>query len=165
MDLLLQPHTGLMIWTVVTFLCLVLVLTKAAWKPILNGLNTRESKIKNDLERAEKSQQEAEALRLQFESKLAEAQKTIQDMLAKARADAEKSRAQLMEVAKGESEKILEKGRKDLSAETDRLKEELRQEVAGLSVAIAEKILQRSVDGKIQEEVLKDSLKKIEVTR
>ena len=58
MDKLLQPDTGLMIWTVVTFVLLVLVLTKAAWKPILDGVNSREARIREDIERAEKANAE-----------------------------------------------------------------------------------------------------------
>ena len=121
MDALLQPNTGLVIWTVVTFLCLVLILTKAAWKPILDGLNNRESKIKSDLERAEKAQKEAESLRQNFEMQMTEAQKTIQNMMAQAKADGEKTRAQLLSAARDEANKIVEKGRKDLAGETDHL--------------------------------------------
>ncbi len=161
MDLLLQPNTGLVIWTIVTFLLLVLILTKAAWKPILEGLNNRESKIKSDLERAEKAQKDAESLRQSFEGQLADAQKTIQNMMAQAKADGEKTRAQLLSTARDEAEKIVEKGRKDLAGETDRLKEDLRNEVGGLAVLIAEKVLARSIDPKIQEQVLKDSLQEI----
>jgi len=150
-----------MIWTVVTFLLLVLVLTKAAWRPILKGLETREGKIKGDLDRAEKSQTEAEALRLKYETQLADAQKTIQDMVNLARVQGEKTRSGILASAKEESEKILERGRSELAGETERLKGELRGEVANLSVEIAEKILQKSVDKKVQEQVLADSLKSL----
>ncbi|OVE77329.1 ATP synthase F0 subunit B [bacterium F11] len=158
MDTLLNPNPGIMIWTIVTFLVLLLVLTKTAWKPILDGLNQREGKIRNDLDRAEKSQKEAEELRLNYERQLAEAQKTIQEMVNQAKADGEKTKSQILSEAKSESDRILEKGRKDLSHEVGRLKGELRQEVAGLSVQVAEKIMGRSVDKKVQEEVLKTSL-------
>lgn len=165
MDALLNPHSGLVIWTIITFLCLVAILTKAAWKPILNGLESRESKIKNDLDRAEKAQKDAEVLRADFESKLSEAQKTITNMMQEARADGEKTRAQILSAARAEAEKLLEKGRKDLAGETDRLKSELRNEVTSLAVVMAQKVLEKSVDPKIQEEVLKKSLKEIAEVR
>lgn len=165
MENLLQPHTGLMVWTVVTFLGLVAVLGAFVWKPILSGLQAREGKIKSDLERAEKAQKDAEALRLQFESQLSEAQKTIQQMMAQARSDAERSRIQMLESSKQEAERLLEKGRKDLAGETERLKLELQNEVAVLSVSIAEKILERSIDSHIQTQVLKESLKTLEGVR
>lgn len=159
MDKLLQPDLGLMVWTAVTFLLLVLILTKAAWKPILDGINKREGKIREDIERAEKSQSEAEKLRQQYETQLAEAQRTIQDLISQARKEGEKARADLLTAAKQESEKIVEKGRRDLEGETDKLRAKLRSEVAELSLSVAEKILNRSVDKKIQDEVFKDSLK------
>ena len=53
MDKLLNPDLGLIITTIVTFVLLVFILKKAAWKPILEGINQREGKIRGDLDRAE----------------------------------------------------------------------------------------------------------------
>lgn len=162
MDTLLNPDKGLLIWTVVTFVVLVFVLAKSAWKPILNGLEARENRIKTDLDRAEQAHKEAEALRIQYETQLAEAQKNVQSMVAQAKADAEKTKSELLAEAKTESDRIIERGRKELDGEAERLKTELRGDVANLSVQIAEKLLNRSVDSKIQQQVLKDSLSRIE---
>ena len=60
MERLLQPDTGLMIWTVVTFLGLVLVLGKFAWKPLLQALNEREAGIKRAIEDAQGARAAAE---------------------------------------------------------------------------------------------------------
>lgn len=161
MDMLLQPNTGLIIWTIVTFVCLVLVLTKAAWKPILSGLESRENKIKSDLDRAEQAQKDAEALRVKFESQLAEAQRTIQNMMAEAKADGERTRGQMLSTAREEAERVLEKGRRDLVSESDRLKQDLRKDVAGLALELAEKALGQALEPKLQEKLLGDSLKEI----
>ena len=161
MDTLLNPDIGLMVWTWVAFGLLLAVLWKMAWGPILGGINNRESKIKSDLSRAEKAQADAEVLRKQYESQLAEAQRTIQDMVSQARKDADRSRAELLTAAKAESERVLEKGRRDLAGEAEKLKVELRTEVAGLSMSIAEKIVNRSLDARVQEDILKDALKNI----
>lgn len=147
-----------MVWTIVTFLLVLLVLTKTAWKPILDALNKREKKIKDDLERAENSQKEAEALRQKYETQLAGAQKSVLDMINQASVEGEKTRSKILEEAKKESGRILEKGRQELAGEAERLKQELRKDVAELSVDIAEKILGKAVDQKLQEEVVKSSL-------
>ena len=159
MDKLLNPDLGLMITTIITFVLLVFILKSAAWKPILDGINEREEKIRGDLERAEKSQAEAESLRKKYEEQLNDAQRSIQDMVAQARKDGEKAKADLVAAAKAESEKILEKGRRDLAGETEKLRSELRAEVAGLSIAVTEKILNRTLDPNVQKEVLNDSIK------
>ena len=161
MDKLLQPDTGLMIWTVVTFVLVLVVLTKTAWKPILDGINSREQRIREDLERAEKANAEAAALRQQYESQLGEAQRTIQNMVNQARADGERTRTELVAAAKAEADRIVEKGRKDLAGETDRLRAELRGEVASLSLEMAEKILGRSLDKKLAGDVLNDAVKSV----
>lgn len=161
MDKLLQPDPGLMIWTVITFVIVLIVLAKTVWKPILDGINSREQGIRGDIERASKANADAEALRLRYETQLAEAQRTIQDMVAKARLDGERARAELVAAAKAESDRIIEKGRKDLNGETDRLRAELRAEVAGLSLAVAEKIIQRSVDLKVADELVADAIRSV----
>lgn len=161
MDNILNPDIGLIVTTIVTFLLLVFVLKKAAWKPILDGINQREGKIRDDLDRAEKAQADAEALRVKYEAQLNEAQRTIQEMVGQAKKDAERTRAELLSAAKEESQRVLDKGRRDLAGEADKLKLELRNEVAGLSVSIAEKIVHRAIDPRVQDEILKDSLKAI----
>lgn len=161
MDKLLQPDPGLMIWTVITFLTLVFILTKVAWKPILEALEKREAKIRSDLERAEQSHRDAEALRQKYETQLAETQRNVQEMLMRAKADAEKARTDILSQAKAEAEKTVEKGRKDLANEAERLKEVLKKDVAEISLVMTEKILHRAVDKKVQEEVLHDALKNL----
>ena len=161
MDKLLQPDTGLMIWTILTFLIVVFVLGKTAWKPILEGINNRERRIREDIERAEKANAEASALRERYEAQLNEAQRTIQDMVSQARADGERARMELVAAAKAEAERIVEKGRRELAGETDKLRAELRAEVADLSLSLAEKILKRSVDKKLAEEIVNDSVRAV----
>jgi len=161
MDKLLQPDTGLMIWTVVTFILVLLVLSKAAWKPILEGINAREKGIRDDIERAEKANVDATALRERYESQLNEAQRTIQQMVTQARADGERARAELVAAAKAEAERIVEKGRRDLGGETERLRSELRAEVANLSLSVAEKILKRTVDKKVADDIVGDAIRSV----
>lgn len=158
MEKLLQPNIGLMIWTAVSFVLLLVVLGRFAWKPILDALEKREKKIRDDLERAEKSQKDAEALRLKYESDLSDAQRKMLDMVNSARLESEKTREKLVKTAQEEADKLLEKGRRDLANETERLKEELKKDVADLSLNITEKILARSVDKKMAHEVMEESL-------
>jgi F-type H+-transporting ATPase subunit b len=161
MDKLLQPDTGLMIWTVVTFVLVMLVLTKSAWKPILDAINAREAGIRENIERAEKANAEANGLRERYEAQLAEAQRKIQEMVSQARTDGERARAELVAAAKAEADRIVEKGRRDLGGETEKLRQQLRSEVADLSLVLAEKILRRSVDKKVADEIVNDSVRAV----
>ena len=50
---LITPSFGLVVWTVITFLLLLIILKKFAWKPILGAVSERENCIKNALASAE----------------------------------------------------------------------------------------------------------------
>ena len=58
--MLLNIEPGLIIWTVITFIVLLIVLRKVAWGPILTALEQREHTIRNSLEEAQRARQEAE---------------------------------------------------------------------------------------------------------
>jgi len=57
---MLNVHSGLIIWTIITFVLLVLVLSKVAWKPLLQALHNRENGIREALREADEARKEAE---------------------------------------------------------------------------------------------------------
>ena len=74
---MLEVHGGLLFWTVLTFLLLLVVLKKVAWGPIISALEEREKEIKEALSAADQAKQNAE-----------KAQKDYEEVIAKARAEA-----------------------------------------------------------------------------
>ena len=87
---LLDVSPGLIFWTVITFLILLFILKKMAWKPILSSLDERENKIKESLEKAEFARTEAEKLIAENKSNLAKAEEDAQKIIAQGREYAEK---------------------------------------------------------------------------
>ena len=63
---LVQPDPGLFIWTILTFLVLLALLAKFAWRPLLQALDSRQETIRKSLDDAQQAKQELE--RLQQES-------------------------------------------------------------------------------------------------
>src|SRR5438067_1343731 len=61
-----EKALDLSIWTLVVFLVLVFVLSKFAWKPMLEGLDKRERDIASAVEEAKKAKEEAAALHQQM---------------------------------------------------------------------------------------------------
>ena len=156
MERLLQPDTGLMIWTVVTFLCLVFVLKKFAWKPLLQALNDREAGIKRAIEEAQAARQAAEQIKAQYEKELSQGQEKAQLLLAQAANDAQKVRERLIKEAEADAQLLAEMTRRQLEEDKNKVVRDLRKEVAGLSILAAEKILRHSVNQKMQDELLQD---------
>ncbi|MFI5347627.1 MAG: F0F1 ATP synthase subunit B [Elusimicrobiota bacterium] len=165
MDQLIVPDTGLMFWTIVTFLCLVFILKKMAWGPLLHSIEAREGRIKADREGAEKARAEAERIQKEFEAHMAGAQAKSKEMLAAALKDGEALRAKLKAEAEADALAIKTKTTADLAAEKNRLVGELRKEVVSLSVLAAEKLMRKTVDAGVQKTVLDGFFKDLESSK
>ncbi len=154
MDKLLAPEVGLIFWTVVTFLCLVWVMKKIAWGPIIEAIEEREGKMRSELEGAQTARGEAEKIRAQLEQQVAGLQTMQREMLAQATKEGEALRAKLKADAEADAQRVREKTMAELSEEKDKLTRELRKEVAGLSVMAAERLMRKTVDDGVQKSVL-----------
>ena len=60
---LVRLDPGLFLWTIATFLVLLALLTKFAWKPLLEALDSRQQAIKKSLDDAQQARQEMERLK------------------------------------------------------------------------------------------------------
>ena len=165
MDKLIVPDTGLMFWTIVTFLCLVFILKKAAWGPLLSSIAAREGRIKADREGAEKARADAERIQKELEAQMAGAQAKTKELLAAAAKDGEALRARLKAEAEADAQSIKDKTAADLAVEKNRLVGELRKEVANLSVLAAEKLMRKTVDEGVQKTVLEGFFKDLDSSK
>jgi len=59
---MLNLDPGMMIWAWITFLALLGLLYKFAWKPILSTIEKREQTIQDSLDKAAKANEEAQVL-------------------------------------------------------------------------------------------------------
>ena len=91
---------GLYIWTIITFLLLLYILAKFAWKPLLKMLEDRENLIKSSLDDAEKAKLELERLNEESEKIMAKARVEAQEILAEGKATAEKVKEDTISKAK-----------------------------------------------------------------
>ncbi|MDE2491817.1 MAG: F0F1 ATP synthase subunit B [Elusimicrobia bacterium] len=165
MDKLLQPDPGLMIWTIITFLCLLAILKKFAWGPLLGAIDEREYRLKEERLAAEKARSEAERIQKELEEKLAGVHAQSRELLAAAAKDGESLRAKLKAQAEADAQAIKEKTAAELAAEKNRLVAELRGHVADLSVQAAERLIRKSMDAGVQKAVLDGFFKDLETTK
>ena len=159
---LVQLDPGLFIWTILTFLTLLFLLAKFAWKPLLAALEDRENKIKNSLEDAEKATAELERINVKSEEIIAKARSEAQSIRVEAKAATERIKADLMAKAEEDSKKIREEAEKQIHVEKDKAINEIRQEVVDLSLAVAEKVIKKNLSKEDNQGLIKDSLKNLE---
>jgi len=144
---------GLVVWQLITFVLLLWLLGKVAWKPILRTLEERERTIKGSLDEARGSREEALALVEEHRRKLQNAQAEAAEILATGRREAETLRASLMEKSRAEADELLSRARSTIEGETRAALVELRSAAADLAVAAAGKLLEANLDDKKQREL------------
>jgi len=165
MNTLVQPDPGLYIWTIVTFLVLVALLAKFAWRPLLEALERRQESIRKSLDDAEKARQELTRLQTESQQILAEARAEADKLLAATRADASRFRDELKEKAQAEAAGIVKNAERQIEMETARALQQIRAEAVDISVAIASKLLERNVSKADNERLIEETFKQIDTRR
>jgi F-type H+-transporting ATPase subunit b len=150
----LDVNPGLILWTVVTFICLLLILKKIAWKPILNTLNERENLIKESLDKAETARLEAEKLILENKSNMLRAEEEGQKIIEQSREYAEKVKVQVLDESKIQAKKMIELASAEIERKNAEAFIKLKGQVAEIAVNAAEKILRESLDKEKQIKVV-----------
>jgi F-type H+-transporting ATPase subunit b len=158
----LDVEPGLMIWTVVVFVALLLILRKFAWPALLGAVEARERALEEQLAEAERNRAEAARLLAQHEKLIAEGRASAHALLAEARAAAEKERALAMEKTRQEQEELLERARRDIAGERDRAVADLRREAVDLSLAAASKLLGERLNSENDRRVVQEYLSSLE---
>ena len=150
---LIDINPGLIFWTLVTFILLLLILKKVAWKPILTALDQRETAIKESLEKAEKAKEEAQRILYENQASLSIAEEESRKIVEQGRIYAEKLKEQMLKDSKEQAQKILS----EATAEIDRKKEaafgELKSQIADLVIQTTEKVLGETVDKNIHKKI------------
>ena len=165
MNPLVQPDPGLFIWTILTFLVLVTLLARFAWRPLLRALEERQATIAKSLDDAQRAKQELERLQQESARIIAGARVEAEAIVSRSRADAEALREELKQKSRAEAATIVKNAERQIQFETARAVQQIRHEAIELSVAIAAKILQRHVSKEDNEVLIEEALKQVEASR
>jgi F-type H+-transporting ATPase subunit b len=165
MNPLVQPDPGLFIWTILTFLVLVGLLARFAWRPLMEALDRRQTTIAKSLEDAQRARQELERLQRESVQMMASARADAEAIVSRSRSDAEALREELKQKARTEAAAIVKNAERQIQLETTRAVQQIRQEAVDLSIAIASKILRRQVSKEDNEGLIEETLKQVESRR
>ena len=145
---LITPGLGLVFWTAITFLCLLFILKKFAWKPILGAVSDREKSIKDALASADKAKEEMQNLQSDNEKLLKEARAERDALLKEAREIKDTIIAEAKDDAKEVAAKLIENAQASIEQEKQAALAELKKQVADLSIGIAESVLKKELTAK-----------------
>jgi F-type H+-transporting ATPase subunit b len=152
---------GTALFTLATFIILLLLLKKYALKPLMGIMIARQEQIANDIATTEKNRLDAQALISEQLQALEVARKDATKIIENARATSEKQAEEIINTTKAEVEQFKKVARAELNRETEQAIEALRAQVGTLSVMLATKVIEKELDEKQQEKLVADYLKEV----
>jgi len=158
MESLLVVEPGLFLWTVITFIILLLILWKTAWKPIIDALDSRAEKVRDDIERVETNRVESEKLLADHRDLLKQAKDTADKIVTDSKNIAEKLKNDIIFKATEESRELLERAKKEIEVSKDRALNEMKSEIVNISTDIAAKIIMKNLKPEDNVNLVKETL-------
>jgi F-type H+-transporting ATPase subunit b len=162
---LVSPAPGLMIWTLVIFFLTFLLLKWKAFGPIANAIEERRAAVRENIESAERSRDEAQQLLEEYKAQLAQSRHEANEILERARRTAEESSRQLKEELRLEKERGIEQVQEAIVAETRQALDQIKNEVADLTLLATEKVIGRALDADEQRRLIDEALGEVDFSK
>ncbi|MBN1378726.1 MAG: F0F1 ATP synthase subunit B [Gammaproteobacteria bacterium] len=151
----MNPNATL-IGQMIAFAIFVAFCVKFVWPPIINALRERQANIADGLAAAERGRREHELSEERAKEVLKEAKVEASKILSLAQNQGDRLIEEAKETAMIEHNRIVQSGHTEVQQELNQAKQALREQVASISLAAAERILEREVDVKAHSDVLDD---------
>ncbi len=149
---------GTLLFQFINFFVLVAILAKFAYKPLLKVLEDRRNKIASDLDNAAKARESAEKMKADYEAQ-------IRDARAEAQAIADKEAQAQLEAIRAQIAREKQIAQTEIANEREAAIREMRKEVVTLSMAVAEKLLQKNMDSDMNAKLVADCIDQLQTHR
>jgi F-type H+-transporting ATPase subunit b len=155
---LVTPDFGLIFWMSLTFLTVLFLLSKFAWKPIMKMISEREKNIEEALQSAERAKNEMAKLQSNNEQLLREAQKERDELLKSAREAREQMILEAKSKANEEAARMIALAKEAIHNERMAAITELKNQVAKLSLEVAEKLIKKQLSSDASQQELANKM-------
>ncbi len=155
---LLSPNTGLMFWTLLIFVVLLVILARYAFKPLTAAVEAREAALEKAISDAKAARDEANKLLAEQTKALETARAEAQRVVADSRVTGEKLRNEMLEQTKVQQHELLERARAEIDNERKRAIADLRREAVELALAGATKVIERNLDDQTNRKLVESFL-------
>ena len=159
-----SPFSGSLadaVWTVVSFVALLLVLWRLAWKPVLAGLAGRQEFIEKQLKDAEETHEEARHVLSEYQDKLANADREGKGIIEAHRSEAAKEAVRIIDEAGKEADALRVRLEMDLERARKQAESELLDEAGGIVLRLGEEILGRALQDQDHEKLINQAIERI----
>jgi F-type H+-transporting ATPase subunit b len=155
------PATDELVWGTLSFLVLLFLLWKFAYPAIKQGMNARTERIRADIATAEQAKADGQALLDQYRTQLGEARSEAGRIIEEARQAADQIKRDQEARLQDELAELRTRAVADIDDAKTRAMDDLRGEVASLAIGAAETVVQRSLDGDTQTQLVEDYINSV----
>ncbi len=162
---MIDIHWQLLLTQAITFIIGVTILWKIAWKPLTARLAIRQSEIRKNLEKAAQERMQMENLKKEYQTQLEEIEKKAQQLFNQAVKQGQASQEIIIRQAREEAKQLLSYNREQLIKQKEIMLGQLKNEITNISILATEKLVQHSLDRKVQENLLEKFFQDLEKKR
>ena len=137
---------------------LFVALSYFLFNPARKLMQSRQDKIKEEMELSAKEKADAIELKKEYTAKLKDADKEVEGILSAARKKALQQEGIIVDEAKGEAARIIERANKEAELEKSKVRDEVKKEIVDVASIMAGKIISESIDSEKQAQLLNDTL-------
>ena len=161
---LLSPNGGLMFWTLVTFIIVLVILGRLVFPKITAAVEAREKALEEAIEGAKRDREAAARALAEQQAQIEAARNDAQKIIAEGRQVGEKVRAQMIEETHAQQQQMLEQARREIEQEKERAIAEMRREAVDLAIAGASKVIEKNLDDQSNRKIVESFLSSIPVS-
>jgi F-type H+-transporting ATPase subunit b len=157
-DSLLDFKSDKALFTGLVFLLLCGGLYVAAWKPISQALERRETTIANQIADAHRASEEAGAKLKEYEAKLADAAVKAQEMVVAAKRDAEGVAERIKTEAQADATRMLDRAKNEIESAKQAALSELTTKSTDLAFGLARRVIGREINAGDHQKLISEAL-------
>jgi F-type H+-transporting ATPase subunit b len=149
-------------YTIVVFVVLLVILSLFAFPKILEGLKRREDFIRNSLDEARKSREQAENCLKEYEAKLDRARAEATAIVDEAHRDAETVRKRIEEEARVAGDGMIDRAKREINLARDHALESIFSQSVELAASLAAAALRRQMSPEEHQRLVQDTLRDLQ---
>jgi len=160
----LMPSTGLLLWSITTFMIVLIILRWKAWGPLMDALDARAKQIEESLSKAKQVSAEAEQQAEKNEEVLNQARQEAQDIVSQARDAGDKLKQKLEADGQNKYETMLQKAQDDINSAKEQAMNEIKSMVVDVAINASEKVIKRNLNDDDNKRLIEETVDQFKQT-
>ena len=159
---MLQLDLQQIISQAISFLILLWLLRRFAWRPLLSLLDARRSHIEDELRKVAHSRTELARVQEEYRARLSGIEEEARTKIQQAILEGKRMAMEIQEQARTQAQGIIAKSKENVELELAKARVSLRDQVAQMTIEAVERVLQQKLDEQADRRLVESVLEELE---